>query len=80
MRQFRYAQPATELAKVIRPKEHCITLRGVQLHDWRVLHAGWIEEWDNCCNTQLQDLHPLLTWDYHRLSTMIGTWVCSEYC
>ncbi|RYQ97257.1 hypothetical protein Ahy_B08g093285 isoform A [Arachis hypogaea] len=43
-----------ELAKVFRPEGHCITLRGVQLHDWKVLHAGWIEEWDNRCNTRCE--------------------------
>ncbi|XP_015936334.1 protein MAIN-LIKE 1-like [Arachis duranensis] len=33
MRQFGYAQPTPELAKVFRAEEHCITLCGMQLHD-----------------------------------------------
>ncbi|KAL4286575.1 hypothetical protein AHAS_Ahas19G0099900 [Arachis hypogaea] len=32
-RQFEYAKPTPDLAKVILPEEHCITLDRVQLHD-----------------------------------------------
>ncbi|XP_072087434.1 serine/threonine-protein phosphatase 7 long form homolog [Arachis hypogaea] len=38
MCQFGYAQPPA-VARKIPLREHCITLRGVQLYDWTVLHG-----------------------------------------
>ncbi|XP_016198992.1 protein MAIN-LIKE 1-like [Arachis ipaensis] len=61
MRQFGYAQPPPPVARDVPSREYCITLRGIQLYDWTVLHGGWIEEWGNRRNTQLQYLHPLPT-------------------
>ncbi|QHO08960.1 uncharacterized protein DS421_14g477170 [Arachis hypogaea] len=42
MRQFGYAQPPPRQAREIPLDLHCMTLRGVQLHDWTILHGAWI--------------------------------------
>ncbi|QHO31416.1 uncharacterized protein DS421_8g241420 [Arachis hypogaea] len=64
MRQFGYVQPPPQEAREIPVDLHCMALRGVQLHDWTVIHGAWIGEWDNRQNTRLRDLHPLPTWDF----------------
>ncbi|RYR42207.1 hypothetical protein Ahy_A08g038678 [Arachis hypogaea] len=64
MRQFGFAQPPPQGARGIPLDQHCLALRGVQQHDWTVLHGPWIVEWGNMRNTRLRDLHPLPTWDF----------------
>ncbi|RYQ86388.1 hypothetical protein Ahy_B10g106060 [Arachis hypogaea] len=64
MRQFGYAQPPPRAARDIPLDQHCVVLRGVQLHDWTVLHGPWIEEWANRRHSRLRDQHPLPTWDF----------------
>ncbi|QHO23259.1 uncharacterized protein DS421_12g362020 [Arachis hypogaea] len=58
MRQFGYAQPPPRAARDIPLDQHCIVLRGVQLHDWTVLHGPWIAEWANRRHSRLRDQHP----------------------
>ncbi|MED6203385.1 hypothetical protein PIB30_114972, partial [Stylosanthes scabra] len=64
MRQFGYIQTPPVPAKVIPVSRHCITLRGVQLYDWNMLLADWIQEWAVRRNTSLRTLQPLPTWDF----------------
>ncbi|XLT60027.1 hypothetical protein HN873_052631, partial [Arachis hypogaea] len=64
MRQFGYAQPPPREARDIPLDQHCIVLRGVQLHDWTVLHRTWIGEWANRRNSRLRDQYPVPTWDF----------------
>ncbi|RYR79208.1 hypothetical protein Ahy_A01g004040 isoform B [Arachis hypogaea] len=64
MRQFGFAQPPLRQARDIPLDLHCLALRGLQLHDWTILHGPWIVEWANRQNTRLRDLHPLPTWDF----------------
>ncbi|QHO50166.1 uncharacterized protein DS421_1g20310 [Arachis hypogaea] len=81
MRQFGYVQPPPGVPMDIPVDQHCIVLRGVQLHDWRVLHGPWIVEWANRRYSRLQDLHPLPTWDfYRRLSTVISKCAPTDIC
>ncbi|QHO47658.1 serine/threonine-protein phosphatase 7 long form homolog [Arachis hypogaea] len=61
MRQFGYVQPLPGVPRDIPIDQHCIVLRGVQLHDWTVLHGPWIVEWANRRHSRLRDLHPLPT-------------------
>ncbi|KAL4356270.1 hypothetical protein AHAS_Ahas09G0069900 [Arachis hypogaea] len=56
--------PHLEAARDIPLDQHCIVLRGVQLHDWTVLHGPWIAEWANRRHSRLRDLHPLPTRDF----------------
>ncbi|QHO39648.1 uncharacterized protein DS421_4g131000 [Arachis hypogaea] len=64
MRQYGYAQAPPRAARDIPVDQHCIVLRGVQQHDWTVLHGPWIEEWANRRHSRLRDRHPLPTWDF----------------
>ncbi|QHO56214.1 uncharacterized protein DS421_3g71810 [Arachis hypogaea] len=64
MRQFGYVHPPPGVPRDIPVDQHCIVLRGVQLHDWTVLHGPWIVEWANRRHSRLRDLHPLPTWDF----------------
>ncbi|XLU56215.1 hypothetical protein S245_050863, partial [Arachis hypogaea] len=56
--------PPPRGARDIPLDQHCLALRGVQLHDWTILHGPWIVEWGNRRNTRLRDLHPLPIWDF----------------
>ncbi|QHO42205.1 uncharacterized protein DS421_5g152180 [Arachis hypogaea] len=64
MCQFGYVQPPLRAPRDIPLDQHCIVLRGVQLHDWTVLHGPWIAEWANKRHSRMRDQHPLPTWDF----------------
>ncbi|QHO00746.1 uncharacterized protein DS421_13g409050 [Arachis hypogaea] len=78
MRQFGYTQPPPQRAREIPLDLHCMALRGVQLHDWTVLHGAWIGEWGNRRNTRLRYLHPLPTWDFSP-TTEYRDWYLRSY-